>query len=243
MQNKTDSAISRRTLLRLGALTGLATIMVSAMTATAQTVCNPPVPDNPTDAFNRLLAGNALWAAGEQKHPGEDAQRRMCVANNDQTPFAAILSCSDSRVAPELIFDQGLGDLFVARVAGNTSTGKLAESLYFGTHNLGAKVLFVMGHSECGAVKAAVESFPEPHPFTFVQLIYPAVRKARQIVQQNGGNPNDPAQVVPVAIDQNVLLVANVLRQEFSDLIEAGSLSVAGGRYDLSNQQVTVLTQ
>jgi carbonic anhydrase len=219
-------------------------MIAPAISAKAETVCNPPVPVTPTEALNRLVAGNALWAAGNQKHPGENADRRKCVAENGQTPFAAILSCSDSRVPPELVFDQGLGDLFVARVAGNSSSGKLAESLYFGTHTLGAKVLFVMGHSECGAVKAAVDNFPSSgHPLEFVKLISPAVERARQIVKQNGGDPNDPKQVVPVAIDQNVLLVVNVLRKEFGDLIDSGSLLVAGGRYDLSNQQVKVLVQ
>jgi carbonic anhydrase len=232
---------SRRSLLRLGAFASLATVISPAITARAQVVCNPG-PTDPGPALSRLLAGNALWASGTQMHPGEDDTRRMCVADNSQTPFAAILSCSDSRVPPELVFDQGLGDLFVARVAGNTASGKLIESLLFGTDNLGAKLLFVMGHSSCGAVRAAVESYPK-HSLEFVKLIFPAVKEARKIVKANGGDPNDPNQVIPVATDQNVILVVNRLRKEFRQLIDRGDLLVAGGRYDLSNQQVTVLIQ
>ncbi len=242
MDTITDSTISRRNLLRLGALAGLATIISPTTSARSQVICNPDRPTTPADALAALLEGNMRWAAGTQEHPGEDALRRACVANNAQTPFAAILSCSDSRVPPELVFDQGLGDLFVARVAGNTATGELTESLLYGTHNLGALVLFVMGHSSCGAVTTAVKSFPE-HSLEFVRLIFPAVKKARKIVKKNGGDPDDPSQVIPVATDQNVILVVHRLRKHFRDLIDQGQLLVAGGRYDLSNQQVTVLIQ
>jgi carbonic anhydrase len=90
-----------------------------------------------------------------------------------------------------LVFDQGIGDLFVARVAGNGATGKLAESLYYGTAILGTLVIFVLGHSDCGAVKEAVAEYPK-HPLEFVKLIFPAVKQARRIVKESGGNPNDP---------------------------------------------------
>jgi len=242
MEVRFAPTISRRNLLRMGALAGLATMIAPTRTAQSQVVCNPDRPATPADALAALVAGNARWASGTQLHPGEDADRRTCVAINSQTPFAAILSCSDSRVPPELIFDQGLGDLFVARVAGNTASGKLTESLLFGTHNLGAPLLFVMGHSSCGAAITAVNHYPK-HALEFVRLIFPAVKAARKIVRKNGGDPNDPSQVIPVATDQNVLLVVKRLRKEFRDLIDQGNLAVAGGRYDLSNQQVTVLTQ
>ena len=178
-----------------------------------------------------------------QEHPGEDATRRVCVANNTQTPFAAIISCSDSRVPPELIFDQGLGDLFVARVAGNTATGKLVESLLYGTGALGALVLLVLGHSGCGAVSEAVKAYPGHHDLEFVRLIAPAVKKARKIVEKNGGNPNDETQVIPVATDQNVIMVTQTLQKQFRSEIGQGNLLVAGGRYDLSSQVVTLLIQ
>lgn len=244
---KLDSMISRRGLLRLGSITAVAAAFLPTLRvdrANAQNViCNPDRPTTPADALAALVAGNERWATESQDHPGEDSTRRVCVANNAQTPFAAIISCSDSRVPPELIFDQGLGDLFVARVAGNTATGKLVESLLYGTDALGALALLVLGHSSCGAVAAAVQAYPGHHDLEFVRLIAPAVKKARQIVKQNGGDPNDPLQVIPVATDQNVIMVTKDLRKKFKHQISRGDLIVAGGRYDLGTQEVTLLIQ
>ncbi len=244
---KMDSMISRRGLLRLGSLGAIAAAFVPTLrvdNARAQNViCNPDRPTTPAGALAELVAGNERWATETQEHPGEDPTRRVCVANNSQTPFAAIISCSDSRVPPELIFDQGLGDLFVARVAGNTATGKLLESLLYGTNALGALALLVLGHSSCGAVGAAVEAYPGHHNLEFVRLIAPAVKAARKIVKQNGGDPNDPLQVIPVATDQNVIMVTKNLQKKFKHQINEGSLLVAGGRYDLGTQEVTLLLQ
>jgi carbonic anhydrase len=252
MDLRENSFISRRGLLRAGVLTGLTAIVPAiggnshakaTPTATPTPMpCNPDRPTTPAAALAALVAGNSRWMSGSQIHPGEDTTRRTCVATTPQTPFAAILSCSDSRVPPELIFDQGLGDLFVARVAGNSAGGRLTETLYYGQSTLGVPLLFVMGHSSCGAVSAAVDSFPR-HSLAFVRFIFPAVQQARKIVRQNGGDPNDRNQVIPVATDQNVILVVNLLRKEFKDAINAGQLMVQGGRYDLSTQQVTILTQ
>ncbi|MGH9342722.1 MAG: carbonic anhydrase [Terriglobia bacterium] len=206
--------------------------------------CNQMRPQTPSDALAALVQGNARWATLTQAHPGEDADRRTCVADKGQTPFAAIISCSDSRVPPELVFDYGLGDLFVARVAGNVATGRLAESLYYGTSVLGALVLFVLGHSDCGAVKTAVTSFPH-HELEFVTLLFPAVKLARRIVKQAGGDPNDPAQVIPVATDQNVILEVQALRKSpfFKKMVADGTLRIAGGVYDLKTQRVNILIQ
>ncbi len=249
MSVTTDSLITRRGLLRLGALTGLATAFSPALhlnEARAQnvTACNAMRPTTPAAALDALLQGNARWSTFDQIHPGEDEARRTCVAENPQTPFAAIVSCSDSRVPPELVFDQGLGDLFVARVAGNVATSTLIESLLFGTGNLGALVLLVLGHSICGAVRVAVTNFPA-HSLQFVREIFPAVKLARAMVRKAGGNPNDPTQVIPVATDQNVILHAATIRKQkpFKDFIKAGTLIVVAGRYDLDTQLVTILSQ
>jgi carbonic anhydrase len=248
--------VSRRNLLRLGAFTGLATALSpvlrlgkahganTPLPTPTPSPCNAPLPATPADALNALIAGNQLWATFAQTHPGEDAARRTCVAANGQTPFAAIISCSDSRVPPELVFDQGIGDLFVARVAGNGATGKLAESLYYGTSVLGSLVLFVLGHSDCGAVKEAVTSFPK-HDLEFVKLIFPAVVVARRIVKQAGGDPNDATKVIPIATDQNVMLGVQALRKSpfFKQMVSDGKLLIAGGVYDLTTQLVNILIQ
>ncbi len=235
--------ISRRELVRFGALTFLATAvspLIHRDRAAADEICNPDAPTTPATALTALLSGNARWASENQQHPGEDPERRTCLADNKQTPFASILSCSDSRVPPELIFDQGLGDIFVARVAGNTASGRLIDTLLYGTSVLPSQLLFVLGHSVCGAVAAAVDSFPNSHQLPFVNLIFPAVKQARAIVKKNGGDPKDPTQVIPVATDQNVLLTVNRLRKQFQ---ANETLLVAGGVYDLGTQLVTVLIQ
>ncbi|MGA7626179.1 MAG: carbonic anhydrase [Candidatus Acidiferrales bacterium] len=221
-----DSLISRRNLLQLGAFTALSpALRLNQESTTCPVICNPKPPTCAAEALQALIAGNEKWATFTQCHPHEDAKRRTTVAKG-QSPFAAILSCSDSRVPPELVFDQGVGDLFVARVAGNCAGGTLTESLYYGTKEqyLGALILFVLGHTECGAVKAAVESYPG-NTFQFAELIYPAVEAARAIV----GPPYDEYKVIPVATEQNVILGVNVLRED----PELQGLLIAGGVYDL----------
>jgi carbonic anhydrase len=150
-----------------------------------------------------------------------------------QSPFAAILSCSDSRVPPELAFDQGIGDLFVARVAGNCAGGTLTESLYYGTKEqyLGALILFVLGHSDCGAVKAAIASYPE-RTFQFAEFIYPAVTAAISL----GGNPDDLETFIPLVTEQNVILGVRVLQED----PELEGLLITGGVYDLATSQVNI---
>jgi carbonic anhydrase len=238
-----ETLIGRRGFFRLGAFAALATAASSLITTdlafakVPSPVCNPEAPTNPADALAALVQGNANWAAGNQEHPGEDSMRRSCLATSQQTPFASILSCSDSRCPPELLFDQGLGDIFVARVAGNTASGRLVDSLLYGTDVLGTQLLFVLGHSACGAVAAAVSSYPRPNPtLPFVDLIFPAVAQAKFIVRRNHGNPNDPAQVIPVATNQNVVLTMKELKRYFG----LSSSEVSGGVYDLGTQLVTL---
>lgn len=181
MSNSIESPITRRRLLRFGVLAGVGAAVAQSLhavrssagpppeaTPTPQTCmpCNPTRPEDPNSAFQALVDGNTRWANELQQHPGEDAARRTCNANPDckQMPFAALLSCVDSRVPPELLFDQGIGDLFIARVAGNSVVPITQDSLAYGTASLHALVLFVMGHSLCGAVMAAVDSFlRNPH--------------------------------------------------------------------------------
>ena len=248
-----ERLIGRRRLFRLGALAVVATaaspllrrdeawtqdlgdstsaLPVAAPSATPF-VCNPAAPTTAAGALAALVAGNALWASEMQVHPGEDTMRRTCLATNPQTPFASILSCSDSRVPPELIFDQGLGDLFVARVAGNTASGRLIDSLLYGTAHLGSQLLFVLGHSGCAAISTAVSSYPRPHPtLPFVNLVFPAVKQAKAIVKKNPS-----LELIPVTTNQNVVLTVKGLRKYFG----LSADQVAGGVYDLGTQLVTM---
>jgi len=206
--------------------------------------CNPNRPATPELAIKALLDGSGQWASGQQRHPGEDSARRECLFKNGQTPFAAILSCADSRVPPNLVFDQGLGDLFIARVAGNSTDDLVVQSLEYAVEHLHAEAILVLGHQECGAVKAAVESYPKSAPF-FVSVIYRAVAIAKDVIKRRGGDPNDKVAVAKEAIDQHVILEVQNLRgrQPFKKLVESGKLKIVGGRYDLDTGQVKMVIE
>ncbi len=236
-----ETLIGRRGFFRLGALAALATAASPllgrelAWATPEPEVCNPDAPETPAAALQALMTGNAAWAAGDPQRPGQDAERRACLADNPQTPFASILSCSDSRCSPELLFDQGLGDIFVARVAGNTASGRLIDSLLFGTENLGSVLLFVLGHTACGAVIAAVDSYPFPNlRLPFVDLIFPAVKSARKLVPNWRTNRNELIRVTTI---ENV----KITRQELKNHFNLSSSQVAGGVYDLGTQKVTLV--
>lgn len=224
-----------------------ATIMASGggvAMATDTVSCNEARPMSPDAAVKALVNGNERWASGKPIHSGRDFARRECVAKEGQTPFAAIVSCSDSRVPPELLFDEGVGDLFVVRVAGN-STDKLEEqSLGYAAEHLGVATILVLGHQKCGAVKAAIETYPKPAA-KFLTLIYTAIAKAQQVIHDRGSNLDDKASLEREAIDQHVIGVVGQLRLQhpFKEMIDSGKLKIVGGRYDLDSAHVTMLIE
>lgn len=173
--------------------------------------------------MRRLLDGNRRFAAGESRGPHRSLDRVHELAG-DQQPFAAILSCADSRVPVELLFDQGFGDLFVVRNAGNIAAPQEFASLEYGTGVLGAKLLLVLGHSSCGAVKAAMAGKAVPGQ---ISVLYQHIRPA---VDSGGG---DLARTVA----DNVRFQAATLAQAspvIADLVQQEKLRVAGGVYDLA---------
>lgn len=189
----------------------------------------------PDAVLAELKAGNEHHVRHKYQHPHETATRqRELIAG--QNPHAEILSCSDSRVPPELIFDQGLGDLFVIRVAGNVATDVELGSLEYGAEHLHIPLLVVLGHEGCGAVTAAVQGGEaEGHIATLVSLIKPAVEKSR-------GTPGDP---INNAVRANVKLVVEQLRSStpvLSKLVAEGKLKIVGGVYSLETGKVTLLS-
>ena len=133
----------------------------------------------PAEAISKLKEGNGRYTSGNVQHPGQTAERRTELANT-QHPFAAIVSCSDSRVPPEIIFDQGLGDLFIVRVAGNVINDEGLGSIEYSVDHLGTRLILVLGHQSCGAVKAARETIAAKgkapgHIQSLVTAIKPAV--------------------------------------------------------------------
>jgi len=182
---------------------------------------------SPRQALDLLAQGNARFAAGRSAEPNRDIERLRAVAPR-QAPFAAFLGCADSRVPIEIVFDQGFGDLFVTRIAGNVAATENIASLEFATQVLGAKVLYVLGHTSCGAVAAAAKAEPVPGQISALfQHIRPAVRVAR-------GD-------VAIAIRENVKLQAQTLVEAstvISSLVSAGKVLVAGGIFDLETGTV-----
>jgi len=182
---------------------------------------------SPREALDHLLAGNRRFVAGETAAPNRDLARLREVAPR-QTPFAAFLGCADSRVPIEIVFDQGFGDLFVSRIAGNVAATENIASLEFATQVLGAKVVYVLGHTSCGAVGAAAKREPVPGQISALfQHIRPAVRAAN-------GDPE-------AAIRENVRIQAQTLVEAstvISSLVSAGKVLVAGGIFDLQTGRV-----
>src|SRR4051795_13565486 len=134
-------------------------LMVASATAWGQPA---PARSLPADrALARLLEGNGRYARHKEQHPDETLARRKELETG-QHPFAVILSCADSRVPPELVFDQGLGDLFVIRVAGNIADDDVLGSIEYAVEHLHTKLILVLGHEKCGAVSAAVEGNHDP---------------------------------------------------------------------------------
>lgn len=192
----------------------------------------------PAKALSQLVAGNRRFQTNAMLHPDQDARRRDSLVGG-QSPFAVILSCSDSRVPPELIFDQGLGSLFVIRVAGNTVTKAGLESINYAVDQLGAGLIVVLGHDSCGAVSGAVKDCPIGAGKTSASLpeifrnICPAVDRARKT----------EGDVTSTAIDLNVRDQVAILKRSplFAGRIKNGSLLIVGGRYNLRSGKVRFL--
>ena len=212
----------------------LATVAASGVMAGRSSWAGASTPErvpadgmSPLEALDFLRDGNRRFVAGQSTAPNRDIERLREVAPR-QTPFAAFLGCADSRVPIEILFDQGFGDLFVTRIAGNVAATENIASLEFATEVLGVKVLYVLGHTSCGAVAAAAKAEPVPGQISALfQHIRPAIRAAR-------GD-------VVAAIRENVRLQAQTLVEGstvISSLVSSGKVTVAGGVFDLQSGQV-----
>ena len=188
----------------------------------------------PDAALAELKAGNGRHSQHRYQHPHETLARQLELVGS-QHPEAEILSCSDSRVPPEIVFDQGLGDLFVVRVAGNVASDTEIGSLEYGAEHLDIPLLVVLGHEKCGAVTAAVQAGdPEGHIASLVDLIMPAVDKSR-------GAAGD---LVANSVKTNVQMVVQKLRSStpiLSKLVAEGKLKIVGAVYSLETGKVTWL--
>jgi carbonic anhydrase len=236
MKGKVVSYLTRRNLFKLGATavgTGFVTSQLGIGTSQSIAATNTAnlSPDN---ALNELVQGNKRFATQKPKAANRGIYRLREVAQS-QKPFAAILGCADSRVPSEIIFDQGLGDLFVVRVAGNIATPEEIGSLEFGTLVLGAKVLMVLGHERCGAVKAAIDNKPVPGKIgAILEQIQPAVAATSK------QSPDQLKDTTIANIKNQIAILKN--SSVIADLIKTKKLKIVGGFYDLDTGLVTQVT-
>jgi carbonic anhydrase len=235
---KLNTEVSRRRLMQFGGGI-LGTVTLASVLGLELKNPEPAVANNditPDEALAQLMSGNQRFVDGKAIYPNQDAVR-LSELIKEQKPFAAIMCCSDSRVPPEMIFDRGFGDLFIVRDAGEVVTPEQIGSVEFGTLVLGAKVLLVLGHQDCGAVKAAMTGDEVPGQIgSILASIEPAV------VDYQGQQENKD--MVKEAIEANVLLQLNNLKKSpvLTELINAGSLKVVGGYYDFNKRTVSLIS-
>jgi carbonic anhydrase len=194
---------------------------------------NPHAATNhtPETALQELLSGNRRFVANQLTSIEHDLNILKEHTVDKQEPFAGVLACADSRVPVELVFDQSIGHIFVTRVAGNIVTPEIIASLEYAVAVLGIRALLVLGHTNCGAVKAAMKTDSVPGQ---ISCLYPHIRPA---IDQSAGN-------VDKAIQINARLQADLLRTSSTVIrqaVAAGTVKVAGGVYDLATGKVTVL--
>jgi carbonic anhydrase len=196
---------------------------ISAFAAT-----HPTLEITPDQLWQELISGNKRYVGNRADHPHQDTASRVTLSKG-QHPGVVILGCSDSRVAPELVFDQGLGDLFVIRNAGNIPDNHVLGSIEYAVEHLGSKLIVVLGHSRCGAVSAAVDhSGREGHVLSVVKSIEPALKACK----------NAPGDKVDNAVRANVIHVVKEIGRSqpiLGKLIKEGRIKVVGARYDLDS--------
>ena len=236
------TAPARRTLLRAG-LTGATALGTGVALGTTPAVAASPGtpspragrrrPTTPAEVLRELSAGNLRWCTYRETHPDETPTVRDSLTSG-QHPFAVILGCVDSRVPPELVFDQGLGDLLTVRTAGEVLDEAVLGSVAYGVLELGIPLVMVLGHQSCGAVRAAVEAEVSgerlpAHIQYLADQIGPAIDHTKE------GDAR-----VDATIDANIRAVRSRLAAEpdLAAKVADGRLAVVGARYQLTNQRV-----
>lgn len=208
--------------------------------AAAQPIEPRIVHRTPAQAWSEMNRGNRRFVEGEPRHPRQDVERREQLVAK-QTPHAALFGCSDSRLAAEIIFDKGLGDLFVVRNAGQVISDSVIGSLEYAVAVLNVPLIVVLGHDECGAVRAAIDSqAPDavdlpPHIHQLIQKIIPAVTRVTAKSAAAGDGPTASPDSTEVGREHLRDTVAELLETSelISDAIAAGTLAIVGANYRL----------
>src|SRR6266700_1461530 len=191
----------------------------------------------PAEAIAKLKEGNGRYASGKLQHPGQTTERRAELTK-DQHPFAVIVSCSDSRVPPEIVFDQGLGDLFIVRVAGNVINDEGLGSIEYSVDHLGTRLILVLGHQSCGAVKAARETIAAKGKAPGqIESLVAAIKPAVEATAKDD---------LETTVKANVKNVVQALRSSTPILkakVDSRDIRVIGGYYSLDTGAVTFLDE
>lgn len=189
---------------------------------------------NGEEALRTLLEGNERFVSDKLTHPNQTGQRRLEVAPR-QNPFAIVLTCSDSRTPPEIIFDRGIGDIFIIRTAGNVADAVALGSMEMAVEEFGVPLIMILGHQRCGAIKAAMQGSDAPgHMASIMELIQPAVLRAE-------GQPGDPWDNTA---KENVKVVADQLKTAepiLSKNAKEGKLKIVGSYYWFDDGAVEVI--
>ena len=229
MAYSTSSTLSRRDLLRAGALGSAGLALGTLPLTAAEAAPLRPSVSNPEEALARLMAGNERFVGGAVESPRRNLDR-VRELSTGQAPFAAVLGCADSRVPVEILFDEGFGDVFTVRVAGNVATPEEIASLEYAAGVLGSQLILVLGHSSCGAVSAAMKGDAVPGQISSLfQHITPSIPAGADIAG---------------AVEANVRHQVAVLRSSsplIRDAIAAGNLDVRGAVYSLDDGRVRLL--
>ncbi|MBW4674290.1 MAG: carbonic anhydrase [Desmonostoc geniculatum HA4340-LM1] len=233
--------VGRRDFLKFASVMGIAVTAFgdrfwSAEQAAAADV-HPvnPNPVSPSEAIRRLLSGNQRFVHQQRKYPDQSLEHLRLVAKA-QYPFAAILGCADSRVPAEIVFDQGLGDLFVVRVAGNVASDMAIGSLEYSTAVLGSQLIVVLGHKRCGAVTEAIKNEPLPGRIGFViESIKPALAN----VKLTDDNISNDAVIANVKYQAKKLEESSVI---LAKLLREGKLKIIGACYDIDTGKVNIVS-
>jgi len=223
---------SRRRFLQMGLAGTAAGLLAGGLEVAVPLRASAQSKLSPDAALTELMDGNKRFTSGRLTAHDQDLAILKQNTVDKQEPFAAVLSCADSRVPVELVFDQSIGHIFVTRVAGNVVTPEIIGSLEYGAAVLGTKVILVMGHSGCGAVKATIQGKEVPGQ---ISALFPHIRPA---VDQGGQN-------LEAATKANATNQATLLRNAstvISGLVKDGGLRVVAGYYDLGTGSVEILT-
>lgn len=189
------------------------------------------------EALARLKEGNGRFVAGRREE--RDLVRQVRLTSGGQSPFAAVLGCIDSRVAPELVFDQGIGDIFSVRIAGNFVNENVLGSLEFACEVAGARVIVVLGHSNCGAIMGACDGVRLGHLTGLLSHLQPAVAA---VDGAEGARNSENASFVQQVAEKNVDLTVQAIRERspvLQEMAARGEIAVVGAMYDVGSGVVT----